>query len=203
LSSQKLSQSSLPHQVYCTTLAVVSKSKDNILNVTMSTLLLSDKTIARIQKFDSSLISDAKDGRRTMQLRLMCSNSKSTWPITIPTHINSIATLEFLAFTPERATKLFETYTPKTIEDIFTCATEWVEQACASENTTEWERIMTEAGIKEELRTTFTDDADNAVIRGTQSLDAWLVEVFEIKCAILESLEKEVLHVIKEAEKMP
>jgi hypothetical protein len=62
---------------------------------------------------------------------------------------------------------------------------------------------MTEAGIKEELRTTFTDDADNAVIRGTQSLDAWLVEVFEIKCAILESLEKEVLHVIKEAEKMP
>jgi hypothetical protein len=115
----------------------------------------------------------------------MCSNAKSKWPKTIPTHINSIATLEFLAFTPERATKLFESYTPKTLEDIFTCATKWVEQACTSENTTEWERIMTEAGIKEELRTTFTDDADNAVIRGTQSLNAWLVEVFEIKCAIL------------------
>jgi hypothetical protein len=62
---------------------------------------------------------------------------------------------------------------------------------------------MTEAGIKEELRTTFTDDVDNAVIQGTQSLDAWLVKVFEIKCAILESLEKEVLLMIKEAEKMP
>jgi hypothetical protein len=145
----------------------------------------SSPTIARIQKFDRSLISDAKDGKPTMQLRLMCSNAKSKWPKTIPTHINSIATLEFLAFTPERATKLFESYTPKTLEDIFTCATKWVEQACTSENTTEWERIMTEAGIKEELRTTFTDDADNAVIRGTQSLNAWLVEVFEIKCAIL------------------
>jgi hypothetical protein len=169
----------------------------------MSTLLLSDKTIARIQKFDRSLISDAKDGRRTMQLRLMCSNSKSTWPITIPTHINSIATLEFLAFTPERATKLFDSYSPKTLEDLFTCATEWVEQACASDNTTEWERIMTEAGIKEELRTTFTEDADNAVIRSTQGLDVWLVNIIEMKCDILGSLEKDVLYVIKEAEKMP
>jgi hypothetical protein len=133
----------------------------------------------------------------------MCSNSKSKWPITILTHIDSIATLEFLAFTPERAAKLFETYTPKTLENLFTCTTDWAGQACTSENTTEWERIMTEAGIKEELRTTFTDDVDNAVIQGTQSLDAWLVKVFEIKCAILESLEKEVLLMIKEAEKMP
>jgi hypothetical protein len=203
LSSQKLSQSSLPHQVYCTTLAVISTSKDDIPNLTMSTLLLSDETIARIQKFDCSLISDAKDGKRTIQLRLMCSNSKFKWPIAIPTHVDSIATLEFLSFTLERAAKLFESYTSKTLEDIFPCATEWVEQACVSNNTTEWERIMTEAGIKEELRTTFTDDVDNAVIRGTQSLDAWMVEVFEIKSDILGSPKKEVLHVIKEAEKMP
>jgi hypothetical protein len=103
----------------------------------------------------------------------MCSDSESKWPITIPTHIDSRATLKFLAFTPERAAKLFDSCTLKTLEDLFTCAKKWVEQACASDNTTEWERIMTEAGIKEELRTTFTDDVDNAVGAHRVSTHGW------------------------------
>jgi hypothetical protein len=166
----------------------------------MATLLLSDETIARIQNFDRSLISDAKDGKRTMQLRLMCFDSDSTQPITIPTNLESVATLEFLAFTPKRAAKLFDSCTSRKLVDLFICAKEWVEQTCASGDTAKWGRVMTEAGIKVELRASFTNEAEYAEIRGIQDLDVWLVEVLETNYYALECLEKTILDRIREVE---
>jgi hypothetical protein len=59
---------------------------------------------------------------------------------------------------------------------------------------------MTEAGIKDELRASFTNGAEYAGIRGIQDLDVWLVEVLETNYYALEGLEKTVHDRIREAE---
>jgi hypothetical protein len=64
----------------------------------MSTQLVSDETIARIKKFDCNLVTDAKDRKRTMQLRFMCYHSNSERMMMVPTHLESSAAFEFFAF---------------------------------------------------------------------------------------------------------
>jgi hypothetical protein len=83
--------------------------------------ILSDELIARLRAISPLLIGDAKDGSQRISLGLVrpsSLSSRSGTPasatstpityITIPTHHESIATFEFLGFTPQAAAELWE-----------------------------------------------------------------------------------------------
>jgi hypothetical protein len=83
--------------------------------------MLSDKIIARLGAIDPLLIGDAKDGRQRIPLGLIGPSSLSSRSgipasatsipityITIHTHYESIATFEYLGFTPQAAAELWE-----------------------------------------------------------------------------------------------
>jgi hypothetical protein len=147
-----------------------------------------------------------------MQLRLMCSDSDAKRNITIPMDLGSSNTIEFLAFIPERAVKLFESCIQLELStrqtegrrlDLLACATAWVEQTCASDDEADWAHVMTEAGIKENVIVAFTEPAEHAFIWGIQSLDFWLVEINETNHHVHVGLEKKVNERLDEAEEVP
>ncbi|EMD91986.1 hypothetical protein COCC4DRAFT_25763 [Bipolaris maydis ATCC 48331] len=144
--------------------------------------ILQEDTIKRVKARDQSLIGDEHNGKRT---------------ISIPVEMDSPHTYECMGLTPQAARAIYNDgkeirdgllndYGEDFDADFFECSLEAylvkrVTRVCgevlAAGDGNNWREAMTEAGIKKEFQDALMDEEFEA-IRGTQSLQCWLEEIF-------------------------
>jgi hypothetical protein len=97
--------------------------------------------------------------------------------VTIPTHLESQATFEFLGFKPTRAELLWGGRMKRVLEDpdsfdsigthVFDWAISWVEGMCGyflcADSTDDWDRAMGMMGINDEIRAAFAKPEHNTI----------------------------------------
>jgi hypothetical protein len=199
---------------------LTSTDCDNYSNAYKDSKILSDETIAHVRSINPVLISHVKDGKRRISLHLIAPPSNSPGSdspgpsnampprryVTIPTHLESQATFEFLGFEPIRAELLWRRRMKRIIKDldsfdsigthIFDWATAWVERICVyfacADSTDDWDRAMEMMGINDEIRAAFAKPEHNT-IRLIQDLSMWLTEIIEANYDALATLEERIL----------
>jgi hypothetical protein len=205
---------------------ISSSLPKNYFTVRKNSLILSDKTIARLRKIDPLLVGEAKDGKQIISLGLIASSSHSPRPvlstdtssnpascITIPTHSESIATFEFLGYTPQKAANLWEQRMShiQRVEAIYpssdgfgdqpTDVQSWAtdhdhvgicgQDACA-DSTDDWDGAMAKIGINDKIRAALAKP-EHSNIRLTQNMSEWLREIINANFWALVFLEDRIL----------
>lgn len=118
--------------------------------------------------------------------------------LSVPTHLDSSPTLEFIEFTAEQAKILYEARRRKQIDlsmsiPLLDWAIDHLSYACfgVEDDSEDWTRIMTEAGIKPQIRHALMK-TEHTNIRLTQGLMVWLEEIVGTYFLALLDLNKKI-----------
>ncbi|KAH7402629.1 hypothetical protein BKA66DRAFT_5492 [Pyrenochaeta sp. MPI-SDFR-AT-0127] len=174
--------------------------------------LLPESTVERLKACHPPLITDPRNGKRSISLQLLsppnssspCSSrsvSSSTAEtdthdifVAVPTHLESAAAFEFIGYTPEAAKELYSALCKHseyvdTIE-VANYRLEFIPWDVDDQD--EWRHLMTLAGIKMEIQDALMRE-EHRIIRSTQSLVMWLYEIIETNYLVLEDLNATIL----------